>query len=70
MDKKYHVTFAPEAFRDFEGTQEELDEFVKAITEMVESGEFLADGRFIPISDLPEDLYDEIMAPRKSTRLQ
>lgn len=32
--KKIKVQFAPGAFDDFEGTQEELDEFVKEINDM------------------------------------
>jgi hypothetical protein len=31
------VSFAPGCFDDFEGTQEELDELVKLITETIES---------------------------------
>jgi hypothetical protein len=37
--KKIHVEFAPGAFDGFEGTQEELDEFVREIQRMAESGE-------------------------------
>jgi len=33
--KKIKVTFAPDAFADFDGTQEELDEFVQQITEFL-----------------------------------
>ena len=33
------VVFAPGCFDNFEGTQEELDEFVAEINRMVESGE-------------------------------
>jgi len=36
MDKKkIKVTFDPNAFADFDGTQEELDEFVQKITEFL-----------------------------------
>jgi hypothetical protein len=37
--KKIHVEFAPGAFDGWEGTQEELDQFVAEITRMAESGE-------------------------------
>lgn len=33
--KKIKVTFDPNAFADFDGTQEELDEFVQKITEFL-----------------------------------
>lgn len=33
--KKIKVTFDPNAFADFDGTQEELDEFVQQITEFL-----------------------------------
>lgn len=35
------VVFAPGCFDNFEGTQEELDEFVAEINRMVETGEIL-----------------------------
>ena len=37
--KKIHVEFAPGAFDQFEGTQEELDEFIAEIQRMADSGE-------------------------------
>lgn len=40
-DKKVTVSFAPGCFDSFEGTQEELDDFIKELTEMAESGELL-----------------------------
>jgi hypothetical protein len=49
--KKINIEFAPGAFDGFEGTQEELDEFVKAIQEGFESGEFLEES---------EELTDEM----------
>lgn len=38
---KLKIVFEPGSFDDFDGTQEELDELVKAITDFIESGEFL-----------------------------
>lgn len=49
---KINVTFAPGCFDSFEGTQEELDEFVEKIKEMAESGEL-----FDNLEDIEE--YDE-----------
>ena len=40
-DKKIKIEFAPGCFDNFDGTQEELDEFLAEIARMVESGEFL-----------------------------
>jgi len=37
--KKIHIEFAPGAFDQFDGTQEELDEFIAEIQRMAESGE-------------------------------
>jgi hypothetical protein len=38
-EKKITVTFAPGAFDQFDGSQEELDDLVTEITRMAESGE-------------------------------
>ena len=38
-DKKIKIEFAPGAFDQFEGTQEELDEFIAELQRMAESGE-------------------------------
>ena len=37
-DKKLEIVFAPGAFDNFEGTQEELDELVAGIKQMMEDG--------------------------------
>jgi hypothetical protein len=50
QDKKMKIEFAPGCFDDFEGTQEELEEFMRIIQEGFESGEFLEES---------EDLTDE-----------
>lgn len=38
-NKKIKIEFAPGAFDGFEGSQEELDEFIREIQRMAESGE-------------------------------
>lgn len=38
-DKKIHIEFAPGAFDNWDGTQEELDAFVAEIQRLAESGE-------------------------------
>jgi hypothetical protein len=52
--KDYKISVAPGCFDDFEGTQEELDEFIENIKEMVSSGEFLENAKVVYIDD--EDL--------------
>lgn len=48
-DKKIHVEFAPGAFDQWEGTQEELDEFIREIQRMAESGEL--EEKSVPLDD-------------------
>ena len=38
-DKKIHIEFAPGAFDNWDGTQEELDAFVAEIQRLAESGD-------------------------------
>lgn len=53
QDKKFKIEFAPGCFDDFEGTQEELEEFQRLIQAGFESGEFL---------EQSEELTDEMFA--------
>jgi len=51
------VQFAPGAFDDFEGTQEELDALVAELEEMFESmspEELAAQSREVDVADLPD----------------
>lgn len=63
MKPKYEVTFAPGAFDDFEGTQEELDALIKEITRMIESGEFVEQVR--PVSNEELENLTETNSNRK-----
>ena len=54
-EKKLKVEFAPGAFDNFDGTQEELDELMAEIHRMVESGEFLENSKQVDF----DELYDE-----------
>jgi hypothetical protein len=56
--KKIEVIFAPGCFDGFEGTQEELDEFIQQIKDMAESGELLEKSNPVLLEDI-EDLIDE-----------
>jgi hypothetical protein len=54
MTKKLKIEFAPGAFDNFDGTQEELNELVAEITRMAESGELEKNSRRIDMED-PSD---------------
>lgn len=49
------IEFAPGAFDNFDGTQEELDEMVAEIQRMVDSGEIAENSR-----ELTEEEFDEL----------
>jgi hypothetical protein len=54
--KKVHITFAPGAFDQFDGTQEELDALISEIQRMADSGEL--EEMSIPLDD--EDIMDNL----------
>jgi hypothetical protein len=49
------IEFAPGCFDDFEGTQEELDELIKEITRMAESGELLENSVEVDLSEFIDE---------------
>lgn len=51
---KLKIVFAPGSFDDFDGTQEELDELVKSITDYLGSADFQE-----ALEDADEDVFDE-----------
>ena len=53
--KELKLVFAPGSFDNFEGTQEELDQFIAEITEMFKSGEFIEKSRPLDVEDLSEE---------------
>jgi hypothetical protein len=55
MDKKIKIEFAPGAFENFEGTQEELDELVAEIQRMAESGELFEKSQPLDIDELIDE---------------
>lgn len=58
-DKKpIEVLFAPGCFDNFEGTQEELDELIRQIKDMAESGTLFDNSTPMILDDI-EDLIDE-----------
>ena len=52
--KNLKIEFAPGCFDSFEGTQEELDDLVKEIYRMFESGEAQSKARLLDIDELDE----------------
>ena len=52
--KPVKVEFAPGAFDNFEGTQEELDELMSSITEMFRTGE-AKNARQLDLDDLDDE---------------
>ena len=59
-DDEIKITFAPGCFDQFDGTQEELDEFLAILKEMVESGELLENSKEIDIDDLDDNERNQI----------
>lgn len=55
MEKKIKVTFMPGAFDEFEGTQEDLDNLIKEIEQLAQSGELFKGPNIFDVEDLEED---------------
>jgi hypothetical protein len=55
--KPLKITFAPGCFDNFEGTQEELDDLMKTIQDMFDSGE--AELKAIPVEDILDEFTEE-----------
>jgi hypothetical protein len=53
------LVFAPGCFDNFEGTQEELDELIKEITDKFASGDALEEARALSPEELLESLTEE-----------
>jgi len=71
-EKKVKIQFAPGCFDSWEGTQEELDEFLTELTRQIESGEFFenADIEDIDLNEFELDIDDiEIDNNPKSRKL-
>jgi len=57
------VEFAPGAFDSFEGTQEELDQLIKEVTQMFEGKtheEIKAEGRIVDPDELPPEVLAQL----------
>lgn len=53
--KQIKIEFAPGAFDEFDGTQEELDEFIAEIQRLVTSGEILEKSNPVDLDELMEE---------------
>ena len=62
---EFKIVFAPGSFHDFDGTQEELDSLVAAITEELSNGNVLAESTALSEEDweaLPDHIKDSLIA--------
>ena len=55
--KKVHITFAPGAFDNFDGTQAELDALIAEVQRLAESGEL--EEMSVPLDDDWDELSEE-----------
>ena len=55
--KKVHITFAPGAFDNFDGTQEELDALMAEVQRLAESGEL--EEMSVPLDEDWDELSEE-----------
>jgi hypothetical protein len=76
-DKPVEIKFAPGCFDHFEGTQEELDELMKEITEMFSNmtpEELKAQSRTVDLEELIEDgdieFVEQLMKSNEPRNLQ
>ena len=58
-EKKVTITFAPGAFDNFDGTQEELDALMAEIQRMAESGELEENSIPLDSDDIMDSLTEE-----------
>ena len=58
-DKKLHIEFAPGAFDNFDGTQEELDALLAELQRLAESGELEEHSIALDDDEVWDSLSDE-----------
>jgi hypothetical protein len=51
-EQEVTLSFEPGCFDDFEGTQEELDEFLEELTKQIASGEFFENAEVFDVDQL------------------
>lgn len=63
-EKEMKVVFEPGCFDHFEGTQEELDEFVAELRKMVETGDLFKNAKPVTdedLDDLPKEVREDLI---------
>jgi len=66
-EKEIKISFEPGCFDNFEGTQEELDDFLEELTKQIASGEFFENADTIDIDEL--ELNDIILENTENRKL-
>jgi hypothetical protein len=65
-EQEIKLSFEPGCFDDFEGTQEELDEFLEELTKQIASGEFFENAETFDVDELEiQDIICEATENRK-----
>jgi hypothetical protein len=65
-EQEITLSFEPGCFDDFEGTQEELDEFLEELTKQITSGEFFENAETFEVDELEiENIICESTENRK-----
>lgn len=59
-DSKVEIVFAPGCFDNFEGSQEELNEFIAELNRLAETGELFEQSRPVDLDNLSEEDADLI----------
>jgi len=60
-EKKMEIKFAPGCFDNFEGSQEELNEFMAEIQRLVDTGEIFENSIPLDVDDLSEEEQEILM---------
>jgi hypothetical protein len=66
-EQEITLSFEPGCFDNFEGTQEELDEFLEELTKKIASGEFFENADTIEVDEL--ELNDLILENTENRKL-
>ena len=66
-EKEIKLSFEPGCFDNFEGTQEELDEFLEELTKQIASGEFFENADTFDVDEI--ELEDIICEPTEKRKL-
>jgi len=59
-EEKLKVVFAPGCFDHFDGTQDELDQLMKEIQDMVDSGELFEKAQPVDLDSLSDEIIEQM----------